>query len=182
MRRENVRATDEIVTALNERRILLAFEPVVDAITRKPAFYECLMRIRRSDGTILAAGDIIPTAERLGLVRLIDYRVVELVVAELLALPDLKVSLNVSPASIIDPDWWGSFARTVRGTPASPSAWRSRSPKPPRSRTSRRQSALPPARRISDAASRSTTSAPATPRSAICACCGSTPSRSTART
>ena len=30
LRRENVRATDEIVTALNERRILLAFEPVVD--------------------------------------------------------------------------------------------------------------------------------------------------------
>ena len=29
LRRENVRATDEIVTALNERRILLAFEPVV---------------------------------------------------------------------------------------------------------------------------------------------------------
>ena len=117
MRRENVRATDEIVTALNERRILLAFEPVVDAITRRPAFYECLMRIRRSDGTILAAGDIIPTAERLGLVRLIDYRVVELVVAELLASPDLKVSLNVSPASIIDPDWWGSFAAQMKGNP-----------------------------------------------------------------
>ena len=31
LRRENVRAADEIVGALNERRILLAFEPVVDA-------------------------------------------------------------------------------------------------------------------------------------------------------
>ena len=30
LRRENVRAADEIVTALNERRILLAFEPVVE--------------------------------------------------------------------------------------------------------------------------------------------------------
>ena len=30
LRRDNVRAADEIVTALNERRILLAFEPVVD--------------------------------------------------------------------------------------------------------------------------------------------------------
>jgi diguanylate cyclase (GGDEF)-like protein len=117
MRRENVRATDEIVAALNERRILLAFEPVVETVSRKPAFYECLMRIRRSDGTILAAGDIIPVAERLGLVRLIDYRVVELVVAELLAMPDLKVSLNVSPASIIDPDWWSSFAAQMRRHP-----------------------------------------------------------------
>ena len=34
MRRENVRATDEIVAALNERRIVLAFEPVVEARSR----------------------------------------------------------------------------------------------------------------------------------------------------
>jgi diguanylate cyclase (GGDEF)-like protein len=30
LRRENIRATDEIVAALNERRILLAFEPIVE--------------------------------------------------------------------------------------------------------------------------------------------------------
>ena len=55
LRRDNVRAADEIVTALNERRILLAFEPVVDAATRKTAFYECLMRIRRADGSLVPA-------------------------------------------------------------------------------------------------------------------------------
>ncbi len=114
MRRENARATDEIVAALNERRILLVFEPVVAAISRKPAFYECLMRIRRADGTLLAAADIIPVAERLGLVRLIDHRVVELAVAELVSAPDLKVSLNVSPASTFDPDWWETFAALMR--------------------------------------------------------------------
>jgi EAL domain-containing protein (putative c-di-GMP-specific phosphodiesterase class I) len=117
MRQENVRATDEIVAALNERRILLAFEPVAEAISRKTAFYECLMRIRRADGTILAATDVIPTAERLGLVRLIDARVVELVVAELAVAPELRVSLNVSPASTMDPDWWGSFAAQLRRHP-----------------------------------------------------------------
>jgi diguanylate cyclase (GGDEF)-like protein len=54
LRKENVRATDEIVTALNERRILLAFEPVVDDDARQTAFYECLMRIRRADGSARA--------------------------------------------------------------------------------------------------------------------------------
>ena len=34
LRRENVKSADEIVSALNERRILLAFEPVVDARAR----------------------------------------------------------------------------------------------------------------------------------------------------
>ncbi len=116
-RRDNVRATDEIVAALNERRIVLAFEPVVEAVSRRTEFYECLMRVRRSDGSVLAAGEVIPTAERLGLVRLIDFRVVELVVAELLEAPDLKVSLNVSPGSTMDPDWWGSFAAQMRNHP-----------------------------------------------------------------
>jgi diguanylate cyclase (GGDEF)-like protein len=114
MRRENARATDDVVAALNERRILLAFEPVVDAASRRPVFYECLMRLRRPDGTVLAAEDVIPLAERLGLVRLIDHRVVELVVAELIAGPDLNVSLNVSASSTSDPEWWESFAVQLR--------------------------------------------------------------------
>lgn len=117
MRRENARATDEIVAALNERRLLIAFEPVVEAISRRAAFHECLMRVRRADGDLLAAEDIVPVAERLGLIRLIDHRVVELVMADLLAAPDLKVSFNVSPASIMDPDWWGAFAAHVRRHP-----------------------------------------------------------------
>ena len=78
IRRENVRAADEIVNALNERRILLAFEPVVDARLRTPIFHECLMRIRRADGTLVRAHDVIPVAERLGLVRMLDHRVLEL--------------------------------------------------------------------------------------------------------
>ena len=40
LRRENMRASDEIIGALNERRILAAFEPVVDAVSRRPAFHE----------------------------------------------------------------------------------------------------------------------------------------------
>ena len=88
LRQENVRATDEIITALNERRILLAFEPVVDdRDARRLAFYECLMRIRRADGSVVPATAVIPVAEQLGLVRLIDHRVIELVVAELAAAP-----------------------------------------------------------------------------------------------
>jgi diguanylate cyclase (GGDEF)-like protein len=114
VRKENVRATDKIITALNERRILLAFEPIVETVSRKTAFYECLMRIRRSDGTIVPASAVIPVAEQLGLVRLIDHRVIELVTAELVASPTLHASLNVSPHSIIDPDWWSALGAQLR--------------------------------------------------------------------
>ncbi len=114
LRRENIRATDEIVAALNERRIFLAYETVVAAKDRQPAFYECLMRIRRTDGSLIAANDIVPVAERLGLVRLLDYRVLELVVDEMIAAPALQASLNVSPASTTDPDWWAGLSSLLR--------------------------------------------------------------------
>jgi len=113
-RRRNVRSSDEIVRALNEHRIVAAFEPVVATVSRVPAFYEGLMRIRRLDGAVIAAGEVIPLAERLGLVRLIDHRMLELVVAELAACPKLNASLNVSAASTIDPDWWTTLAAALR--------------------------------------------------------------------
>jgi len=113
-RRENVRATDEIVAALNERRIFLAYEPVVTTVDRRPAFYECLMRVRRHDGSLLGAGEIVPVAERLGLVRLLDHRVLELVVDELVGAPALQASVNVSPGSTTDADWWAGLGSMLR--------------------------------------------------------------------
>jgi diguanylate cyclase (GGDEF)-like protein len=117
LRRENARATEEIVAALNERRILIAFEPVVELASRRIAFHECLLRIRRPDGTLLAADAAIPIAERLGLVRLIDRRMIELTMAELHAMPDLRASLNVSADSACDADWWASLVGHLRAQP-----------------------------------------------------------------
>ena len=117
MRQENVRATDEIVAALNDRRVMLAFEPVIESGSRKPAFYECLMRVARPDGGIANASEIIPVAERVGLVRLLDHRVLEMVVQELNAAPGLHASVNVSSASTTDPGWWNGLAALLRAHP-----------------------------------------------------------------
>ncbi len=117
-RAENMRATDEILSALNDRRIFILFEPVVEIGSRKPAFYECLMRIKRADGSLLAVNAFIPWAERLGLVRLLDHRVLDLVAQEMIASPALNASLNVSAASTCDPDWWNALAATLRAHPA----------------------------------------------------------------
>jgi diguanylate cyclase (GGDEF)-like protein len=113
-RRENVRATDEIVAALNERRIFLAYETVAIAGDRRPAFYECLMRVRRTDGGLVGAGEIVPVAERLGLVRMLDHRVLELVVDDMVAAPALQASVNVSPGSTTDPNWWTGLTALLR--------------------------------------------------------------------
>ncbi len=61
-------------------------------------------------------------AERVGLMRMLDYRVLELVVAELAAAPGITASVNVSPGSAVDPDWWtGLGALAARQPEARPS-------------------------------------------------------------
>src|SRR6185503_12591751 len=116
-RRVNIRVTDEIVTALNDRRIVAAFEPVVEARSRQAAFYECLVRMEQGDGQVLLAPDIVPVAERLGLIRLVDHRILELVVAELAAAPDICLSLNISPDTTMDPDWWAGIESLMLAHP-----------------------------------------------------------------
>ena len=116
-RRVNIRVTDEIVTALNDRRIVTAYEPVVAARSREPAFYECLVRMEHGDGQVLLAPDVVPVAERLGLIRLVDHRILELVVAELIASPNVQLSLNISPETTMDPDWSASIESLMRTHP-----------------------------------------------------------------
>src|ERR1700716_53168 len=116
-RRVNIRVTDELVTALNERRIVMAFEPVVEARSRGAAFYECLVRMEQDDGQVLLAPDIVPVAEKLGLIRLVDHRVLEFVVTELANSPNVQLSLNISPDTTMDPDWCASIESLMRAHP-----------------------------------------------------------------
>jgi diguanylate cyclase (GGDEF)-like protein len=100
----------DLVAALNERRVGLALQPVVDAATRAPAFHETLVRIHAPDGLLLAAGEFLPRVERAGLVPLLDARVLELAADYLAANPDERLSINVSPTTIENTDWLGVLA------------------------------------------------------------------------
>lgn len=114
-RRKNVVMADRIIRALNERRMILALQPIASAETGAPAFYEVLMRMREPDGTILPAGEFIPIAEHLGLVRLIDQRVLELTLSVLRATQNMNVSLNVSGVTATDPTWLDRLRTLTNG-------------------------------------------------------------------
>jgi diguanylate cyclase (GGDEF)-like protein len=105
---------DEIVAALKEDRLIFAYQPIVGARTRKPIEYECLLRMVRPDGSIAAAGQFIPAAEQLGLVRLVDRHALEMAVAKLYERPDITLSVNVSGTTAHDPAWLQSFVDYVR--------------------------------------------------------------------
>jgi diguanylate cyclase (GGDEF)-like protein len=116
-RRENALLTDEIVSALNQGRIVLAYEPIVDARTRETACCECLVRLRRPDGVIRPAGSIVPISEKLGLVRLIDHRVLELAIAELARNPTARCAINLSASTAADQEWLASLALRLHHQP-----------------------------------------------------------------
>lgn len=109
-RRENARITDEVVNALNERRIAIAYQPIVDARTRRVAHHECLVRLCRADGSELQASSIVPVTEKLGLIRLIDQRVLELAVDAMEVHPGLRLAINLSAATFADQDWLAYLA------------------------------------------------------------------------
>jgi diguanylate cyclase (GGDEF)-like protein len=105
---------DEVVGALKDNRLVFAYQPIVDAKTRETKHHECLLRLKREDGTILAAGAFIPAAEQLGLVRLVDRRALEMTVDMLHSHPLLTLGVNVSGTTAGDPSWLKSFIDHVR--------------------------------------------------------------------
>ncbi|MEQ1867840.1 MAG: EAL domain-containing protein, partial [Micropepsaceae bacterium] len=81
---------------------VLAYQSIVDAKTSEAIAHECLVRISRPEGQVIAAGDFIPVAEQLGLVRRLDRRVLELSIAALKKYRGARLSLNVSGMTASD--------------------------------------------------------------------------------
>lgn len=113
-RRRNTHMSDVILTALNERRVRLAFQPIVADIGDAPTKFECLIRMRAEDGREIPAPDFIPAAERLGLVHLLDRRVLELATNTLAVCPDVRLAVNVSMETVKDPVWAEGYLAHLR--------------------------------------------------------------------
>lgn len=115
---ERVRAAqlgDEIVSALNDRRVNIALMPIAEVSDQSIAFHECLVRIVRPDGSQIPANDFIQIAERLGYIRLIDHRVLELALGALRADQSLSLSVNVSPLTAADPAYLSKVVTALQG-------------------------------------------------------------------
>lgn len=106
----------QAIAALNERRVMLALQPIVRATSRETAFHEALLRVGNGPhGLCFATTELIPLLERRGLVRLFDHRVLELTAEMLASDPGMTLSINVSPRSLNDPEWLDAFLATTTG-------------------------------------------------------------------
>ena len=103
--RREAAIADEIAAALNQRRVCVAYQPVVAAADGRIVFHEALLRVRQAGGEIVGPAAFLPVAEKLGLVGQLDQRMLELALVRLAAEPALRVSVNVSVASLRSPGW-----------------------------------------------------------------------------
>ena len=97
-----LKVSDEIVSALNAGRIVLALQPLIDTRTGAPGLYEGLMRLRRPDGALVLPSAILPTAEKSGLIQEVDHRILELGLKKLVENRDLQLSINMSGHTVRD--------------------------------------------------------------------------------
>ncbi len=116
-RRRDAWIADEIVAALNDRRILLAFQPIAPTNPGPPPFEEALLRLRMDDGTLLCPDALIPAAEKLGLIELIDNRVLELAVQCLAADPRRRISVNISMSTLREVGWFERLRDQLAAAP-----------------------------------------------------------------
>jgi len=95
-------SAEDVLDALNDRRISIAYQPIIDAQTRDLHHYECLLRLRTNAGEVVSAGQFIMAAEQLGLIDLLDRRALELASEPLRQFPDIHLALNVSAGTVQD--------------------------------------------------------------------------------
>jgi PAS domain S-box-containing protein len=104
--------------ALAEDRFELHAQPIVDLATGATVQHELLIRLRDEDGTLVAPGRFLPTAERFGLIGEIDQWVVTQGIGH--AASGHPVELNVSAQSLSSPDLLNVIRAELRRTGADP--------------------------------------------------------------
>lgn len=104
--------------ALASNDVLIAHQPVVRAEGGHTiSFHECLVRVRRNDGSLLQAGDFMPAIERLGMAPMIDRRVLQLTFETLRQHPSARLSVNIFPHTMQDREWLRCFEDAVEQEP-----------------------------------------------------------------
>ena len=118
--RELMAIADRVQRALNENRLLLAYQPIVRATSTEVVHYECLLRMIDEDGRISSAGAMMPAIEEIGLIDRIDMLVLNLAAKELRDNPDISLALNVSGATTSDAAWLNQMVKIARDYPDLP--------------------------------------------------------------
>jgi diguanylate cyclase (GGDEF)-like protein len=96
---------ERVHNALRSNRLVFAYQPVIDVDGGGVECYECLLRMRTEDGSIVPASAFVPVIEQLGFIRLVDRYVLELAVREVESNPGVTLGFNISAFTASDRAW-----------------------------------------------------------------------------
>ncbi len=115
--RQHMGLANYLLKAFKEKRLRLAYQPVIESKTGKTAHYEALLRLVNQTGKISSAGALIPVAEKMGLIDTIDTMVMEMVIEELRHAPDVVIAFNVSNLTTENNVWLEHIGELLKETP-----------------------------------------------------------------
>jgi len=95
----------DIREALRRDEFWMAYQPLVDARSGEIVAVEALIRWRRADGSMIDPAMFIPIAETCGLIYPIGLWVLRTACREALPWDGIKLSINVSPAQLRNPEF-----------------------------------------------------------------------------
>jgi len=115
---------DRLLEALERDALHLVFQPIVSVTSGQTHHYEVLVRMRESDGTLIAPGKFIPAAEQFGLIQRVDQQMVSKAIRHLAELPaamgNVGFSVNLSGLSVGSQDMYQLIEREVRESGVEP--------------------------------------------------------------
>ena len=96
----NRESAREIIQALNTERFTLWHQPIVSGDTHEPCMFESLLRMQTPEGKIISAAHLVPLAEKLGFMHMIDAMVCRTSIQLVREREDAVVSFNISEGSL----------------------------------------------------------------------------------
>jgi diguanylate cyclase (GGDEF)-like protein len=96
---------DDLREALKRGEFMLVYQPLVGAHTGEIVAVEALLRWKQADGTMISPAVFIPIAEKCGLIYPIGLWVLRTACREAIDWDGIKLSINVSPAQLRNPEF-----------------------------------------------------------------------------
>ncbi len=115
--RAKMRLADELISALNEHRVRLALQPIVRAGSLETCWSEALLRVVDAAGEVASGGHLAAAAEEVGVVNMLDRRMLDLAVVHLAEHPEARIAINVSSATTADLSWMDSLSAWIAMRP-----------------------------------------------------------------
>jgi EAL domain-containing protein (putative c-di-GMP-specific phosphodiesterase class I)/GGDEF domain-containing protein len=109
-------AAFDLAEILNDRRLILTGQPLVDAPSRQPALVQACAAIRTLDGDTSPLGGV-PASEGANAALLADARLLELAADHLTRHPEARLALPVAAATLLEREWLPMLAAHLGARP-----------------------------------------------------------------